>query len=422
MDPEKYRPRIVDEILQRRLKTSGAVLIKGPKGCGKSTTGMMNSRSFVMLQGTMGENSLYSARKNPSSILEGDTPRLIDEWQMVPSIWDAVRNTVDARESFGQFILTGSSVPQDDGYMHSGVGRISELRMRTMSLFESGDSDGFVSLKKLFDGKQTCAAHSSSHDLRGVIDLVVRGGWPRSVGIDREYAGDIVQNYYNATIGIDVFRVDGKKKDSEAVDRLMRSYARNLSTMASMKTIIADVTVADQRISASTVENYVDALRRLYIVEDVDAWSPSIRSKSSIRQSPKRHFTDPSIAVAALELSSERLMCDLETFGFFMESLAVRDMRIYSQPLGGTVYHYHDSTNLETDIIIQLRDGRWGCIEVKTGAKSIDAGISNLLSLKNLAANAGYTEPSFMMVIISNGYVSQTAEGVWIVPIDCIGP
>ncbi|MCQ2079764.1 MAG: DUF4143 domain-containing protein [archaeon] len=422
MDPSRYRPRLVDKVLERRLHSSGAILLTGPKGCGKSTTGLMNSRSSVMLQGAEGDNTLATARSNPSIILEGETPRLIDEWQMAPALWDAVRTKVDEREGFGHFILTGSSVPQDDGYRHSGVGRISELRMYPMSLQESGDSSGTVSLARLFDGTQRLPDSCSVHDLKGVVDLVVRGGWPRAVGMDPEYAPDLVQNYYNATIGIDVFRVDGRKKDTGAVDRLMRSYSRNISTMASTRTIMTDVTSGDNSISQSTLEDYIDALRRLYVIEDVPAWSPSIRSKNAIRQSPKRQFVDPSLAVAALGLSRERLLNDLNTFGFLLESLCARDLRVYSALLNGSVLHYHDSNDLEADLVIQLRDGRWGCVEVKTGGRQAEEGKENLRRLRDQAVEAGHQAPSFMMILISNGYVSLDADGIWTVPIDCLGP
>lgn len=421
MGHNRYHPRLIDSVLQRKLKSSGAVLITGPKACGKTTTGLVNSSSSIMLQGEA-DDTIYVARNNPLQILEGPVPRLIDEWQMAPNLWDAVRNEVDRRYDMGQFILTGSSVPQDDGFRHSGVGRIAELRMHTMSLFESNDSSGVVSLKRLFDGTQIVPSVSSEHNLRGIVDLVVRGGWPRTIDADMEYVPDIVENYYNATIGIDVFRVDGRKKDVEVVDRLMRSYSRNISTMVDNKTIVSDVTMAEQKVSMPTVLDYMDALRRLYIIEDVTAWSPAIRSKKSIRQSSKRHFTDPSLAVAALNLSQNRLLSDLNTFGFLLESLCVRDLRIYSQPLGGTVHHYHDSNDLEADLIVQLRDGRWGCIEVKAGASRIKEGVENLLSLKRTVEESEYPDPSFMMVIVSNGYVSLTPEGVWVVPIDCLGP
>lgn len=422
MDRAKYLPRIIDSVLERRLHSSGAILLTGPKGCGKSTTAKMAASSSVMLQDRANANTLYTARTNPGLMLGGPVPRLIDEWQLAPMIWDAVRNEVDERGSMGQFILTGSSVPVDDGYMHSGAGRISELRMRTMSLYESKDSSGTISVKRLFDGTQELIMESSAHDLKEVMSLIVRGGWPRAIGIDPEYAPDLVMGYYNTVIGVDVFRVDGKKRDVGTVDRLMYSYSRNISTMASTKSLISDVNAYDTGISPTTIENYIDALRRLFIIEDIPAWSPAVRSKSAIRQSPKRNLADPSLAAASLEMDTDRLLGDLSTAGFLFEAMCARDLRVYSQPLGGTVHHYHDSSDLEVDLVVQLRDGRWGAIEVKTGGRGIPDGIGNLMKLKSLAEESGFAGPSFMMVLISNGYVSRDENGVWVVPIDCLGP
>ena len=328
---------------------------------------------------------------------------------------------MDKREEMGQFILTGSSVPQDDGFRHSGVGKITEVRMRTTSLFESGDSDGSASIRELFDSNYAKEGESP-HTLEDIAFLITRGGWLRSIGIAPEYAPDLVENYYHATIGIDVFRVDGKKKDSGAVDRLMKSYSRNLSSMASMKTISDDVITLQQSISPKTIDNYTDALRRLYIIEDVPAWSPSIRSRDSLRLSPKRHFTDPSLAVAALSLSEKRLLSDLNTMGFMFESLCVRDLRIYSQLIDGKVYHYRDATGLEVDSIIQLRDGRWGMIESKLSVDGVNRAISNMHEIKKLSESVGLVSPSFMMVLTATGYVTHTSEGVWVVPIGCLGP
>lgn len=321
----------------------------------------------------------------------------------------------------GQFILTGSSVPQDDSFRHSGVGKITEVRMRTTSLFESGDSDGSASIRELFDSNYAKEGESP-HTLEDIAFLITRGGWLRSIGIAPEYAPDLVENYYHATIGIGVFRVDGKKKDSGAVDRLMKSYSRNLSSMASMKTISDDVITLQQSISPKTIDNYTDALRRLYIIEDVPAWSPSIRSRDSLRLSPKRHFTDPSLAVAALSLSEKRLLSDLNTMGFMFESLCVRDLRIYSQLIDGKVYHYRDATGLEVDSIIQLRDGRWGMIESKLSVDGVNRAISNMHEIKKLSESVGLVSPSFMMVLTVTGYVTRTSEGVWVVPIGCLGP
>ncbi|MFA7623262.1 MAG: DUF4143 domain-containing protein [Candidatus Methanomethylophilaceae archaeon] len=421
MDRSAYIPRILDSVIERRLKSSGAVLITGPKGCGKSTTGSMLSESEIHLQNPENQDALFAARVNPSAVLAGDVPRLIDEWQMAPSLWDAVRSEVDRRQDMGQFILTGSSVPQDDGYRHSGVGRITEVRMRTMSLYESGDSDGKVSLKSLFEGTADVSG-SSLHSLEDIAFLIVRGGWPRGIRIDPEYAQDIVENYYHATIGVDVFRVDGRKKDVSAVDRLMRSYSRNISTPAAMKTIIEDVSTAEQSVSPSTVESYADALKRLYIIEDVPAWSPSVRSRDSLRMTPKRHLTDPSLAATALGLDPRRLISDLNTTGFLFESLCVRDLRVYSQLMNGTVHHYRDASGLEVDSVIQLRDGRWGLIEVKLGAGGVESAVTCLTGLRDLAKSSGYGLPSFMMVLTATGYISRTEEGVWVVPIGCLGP
>ena len=414
-------PRIADKVLERMLRTTGAVHITGPKGCGKSTTGARQCGTEYRLQDPENLSLRLLASTKPSELFKAEKPIMLDEWGEVPSLWDAVRNEVDITDSIGEFILTGSSVPKDDGFSHSGVDRIAPMRMRTMSLFESDDSDGSVSLEALFDGDHDVSGRSA-HTLSDIAFLTVRGGWPRSVRIGREYAQDVVMNYYNATIGIDAFRVDGKKKNIEAVDRLMRSYARNVSTMASMKSIIQDVISSDRLVSQTTVEEYIDSLTRLFIIEDVPAWSHNVRSKTAIRTTPKRHLADPSLAAAALGMDGRRLMSDMKTFGFFFESLCVRDLRVYAEPLRGKVWHYHDSNDLEVDIIVELRDGRWGAIEVKMGAGDIPEGERNLLRLRDIVVRDGGTEPSFMMVLISTGYVSVTDNGVLVVPIGCLGP
>jgi hypothetical protein len=421
MAKKEYIPRIADKILERMLHTTGAVLIKGPKGCGKSTTGARQCGTEYLLQDPENISLRMLAATKPSELFKSERPIMLDEWGEVPSLWDAVRAEVDRTDEMGEFILTGSSVPKEDGFRHSGVDRIAPMVMRTMSLFESGDSDGSVSLSALFSGS-TEVSGQSPHSLEDVAFLTVRGGWPRAVRIDREYAQDVVMNYYNATIGIDVFKVDGKKKNVEAVDRLMRSYARNLSTMATAKSIIDDVISSDGLVSMSTVEEYIDSLTRLYIVEDVPAWAPSVRSKTAIRTTPKRHLVDPSLAAASLNMDAERLIGDLKTFGFFFESLCVRDLRVYSEPLNGKVRHYHDAADLEVDAIVDLRDGRWGAIEVKLGAGDVPDAEENLMRLRDLVVRNGGRGPSFMMVLIATGYVSVTENGVLVVPIGCLGP
>ena len=421
MKKNDYIPRIADKTLERMLHTTGAVHITGPKGCGKSTTGARQCRTEYRLQDPENESLRMLAATKPSELFKSERPIMLDEWGEVPSLWDAVRNEVDLTDEMGEFVMTGSSVPKEDGFRHSGVDRIAPMRMRTMSLFESGDSNGSVSLGSLFDGNLNVTGNSP-HSLEDIAFLTVRGGWPRSVRIDREYAQDVVMNYYNATIGIDVFKVDGKKKNIEAVDRLMRSYARNISTMATMKSIIGDVVSSDRLVTQSTVEEYIDSLTRLFIIEDVPAWSPNVRSKTAIRTTPKRQLTDPSLAAASLNMDGKRLITDMRTFGFFFESLCVRDLRVYSEPLKGKVRHYHDANDLEVDAIVELRDGRWGAIEVKMGAGDVSEAENNLLGLRNAVVGDGGNEPSFMMVLISTGYVSVTEKGVLVVPIGCLGP
>lgn len=421
MAKKQYIPRIADGVLERMLHTTGAVHIKGPKGCGKSTTAARKCRTEYLLQDPENESLRLLALNKPSELFRTAKPILLDEWGEVPSLWDAVRAEVDREDEMGEFILTGSSVPKEDGYKHSGVDRIAPMTMRTMSLFESGDSSGSVSLGALFDGESDISG-KSQQTLGDIAFLTIRGGWPRSVRIGREYAQDVVMNYYNATIGIDAFKVDNKKKNIEAVDRLMRSYARNLSTMASMKTIIGDVISSDKLVSQSTVEEYVDSLVRLFIIEDVPAWSPEVRSKTAIRTTPKRQLTDPSLAAAALNMDGKRLMEDLNTFGFFFESLCVRDLRVYSDALRGRVRHYHDANDLEVDAIVELRDGRWGAIEIKLGAGDVPQAEENLMTLRDNVIADGGREPSFMMVLIATGYVSTTPNGVMVVPIGCLGP
>ena len=416
-----YIPRIADKRLERMLHTAGAVHITGPKGCGKSTTGARQCRTEYRLQDPENESLRMLAATKPSELFKSEHPIMLDEWGEVPSLWDAVRNEVDLSDEMGEFVMTGSSVPKEEGFRHSGVDRIAPLMMRTMSLFESGDSDGSVSLNSLFDGNLSVSG-KSLHKIEDIAFFTVRGGWPRSVRIDREYAQDVVMNYYNATIGIDVFKVDGKKKNVEAVDRLMRSYARNISTMATMKSIIGDVISSDRLVSQSTVEDYMDSLTRLYIIEDVPAWSPNIRSKTVIRTTPKRQLTDPSLAAAALNMDERRLISDMKTFGFFFESLCVRDIRVYSESLNGKVRHYHDNNDLEVDIIVELRDGRWGAIEVKMGAGDIPDAEENLLKLRDIVISEGNSAPAFMMVLTSMGYVSIRDSGVLVVPIGCLGP
>ena len=364
---------------------------------------------------------LAAADTKPSLLLNGETPRLVDEWQMAPVLWDAVRFEVDKRNKLGQFILTGSAVPSDNVVAHTGTGRISRLLMRPMSLFESKDSNGSVSLKDLFEGKEDIAA-SSDLTVEKIAYLICRGGWPVAVSQKETIALKMAANYVESVINMDVQRVDGVEKNPERVRKLLRSLARNISTMASGQTIMADMKSDDAGISEKTLTGYLNALRRIFVVEDSPAWMPSLRSKTAIRTSPKRNFVDPSIATAVMRTNAGGLLDDFETFGFMFESLCTRDMRIYSQANDGAIFHYRDKNNLESDMIASLRDGRWAPIEVKLGNRQIDEAAKNLLSLKSKIDTEKMGAPSFLMVITGGEFAYRRDDGVFVVPIGCLKP
>ncbi len=417
-----YLPRICDKLLASELESSGAVLIEGAKWCGKTSTAQKSSRSAVFLQDPDKTASyLAAADTKPSLLLNGETPRLVDEWQMAPVLWDAVRFEVDKRNKLGQFILTGSAVPSDNVVAHTGTGRISRLLMRPMSLFESKDSNGSVSLKDLFEGKEDIAA-SSDLTVEKIAYLICRGGWPAAVSQKETIALKMAANYVESVINMDVQRVDGVEKNPERVRKLLRSLARNISTMASGQTIMADMKSDDAGISEKTLTGYLNALRRIFVVEDSPAWMPSLRSKTAIRTSPKRNFVDPSIATAVMRTNAGGLLDDFETFGFMFESLCTRDMRIYSQANDGAIFHYRDKNNLESDMIASLRDGRWAPIEVKLGNRQIDEAAKNLLSLKSKIDTEKMGAPSFLMVITGGEFAYRRDDGVFVVPIGCLKP
>lgn len=419
MGPE-YRPRVIDSYVRKRLESSGAILIQGAKGCGKTRTASMFCKSAIQIIDTRAPGTLELARTSPRDILEGDTPRLIDEWQAAPQIWDAVRDVVDERGVTGQFILTGSSVPSDETYNHSGVGRIASVTMRPMSLFESGDSNGKVSLKDLFDGREPGLA-TSDDTIRDVMGMMVRGGWPFAInnGIDD---GSYAEDYVNAIIDSEVSRADGVKYDSSSVRKVMRSLARNISTIVKVSTIVSDVAGDSGSVSDKTVRSYLGALAKIFVTEDIEAWNPSVRSATAIRTSAKRQFSDPSLAIATLGLDVDGLLSDLRATGFYFESLCDRDLRIYSQPIGGELFHYRDSSGLEADAVIHLKDGRWAPVEIKLGVDGIEAGAKNLLKLRDRVNTDSLGEPSFMMVLTSVGTAYRRDDGVWVVPIVCLGP
>lgn len=370
------------------------------------------------------EQNLQIAKLKPSLLLKGETPRLIDEWQIAPEIWDAVRFEVDHRKEFGQFILTGSAVPADRSKIfHSGTGRIAWIKMRTMSLYESGDSSGGISLKQLFDGKKDLFDVNQKNDIEEIAFLSCRGGWPTIFNVDKSIALDRAYDYYDAVVNVDISRVDGINRESERAKRLMRSYARFQGSQTSYEAIREDIRANDSdNLVTNTIVSYVNALKKIFVIEDMPAWNPNIRSKSAIRTTDTRYFVDPSIAVAALGLGPNDLIGDLNTFGFIFETLCIRDLRVYSDALDGTVYHYRDKSGLECDAVIHLRDGRYGLVEIKLGGDdNIEHGAKTLQKLKDTIDTDRMKEPSFMMVLIGKGkYAYRRDDGVYVVPITCL--
>ncbi len=417
-----YLNRIVDRLLNEALETSGAVLIEGPKWCGKTSTALINSKSHLYMQDPdQRKNNLMIAETKPSLLLRGDTPRLLDEWQIAPVLWDSVRHEVDKRGEPGQFILTGSSVPvQDNMIMHSGTGRISRIKMRTMSLFESGESNGEVSLSQLFGAHQQIAAISKL-TIEQLAMIIVRGGWPASITAKTGSYEKRARDYVDAVINTDISSADGIQKDPQKVMTLLRSLARNVSTEASIETLRKDMTGADSNtLSTPTVTSYLNALRRIFVIEDQAAWNPSIRSKTPLRTSVKRHFIDPSIATAALGINRDYLLRDFNTFGLLFESLCIRDLRVYADAIDGQVFHYRDKSNLECDAIVVLRDGRWGAIEVKMGAGQFDNAAKNLLKFKDRIDTTKMSEPSFLMILSATDMAYTRKDNIHVVPLGCL--
>ena len=423
----KYLERIGDELLKRKLRSSAAVLIEGPKWCGKTSMGAQLAKSIVYIQDP-DKRSMYRkmADTQPSLLLEGETPHMLDEWQTIPILWDAVRFAADQRQEMNQFILTGSATPIDDDenseMEHTGTGRIARLRMRPMSLWESKESRGQVSLKALFDGTQEMGLFENPLTLKDLAFVMCRGGWPGALGLEEEDALEVAINLVDELVNTDVNRVDGTEKNPDRVRAVLRSYARNISTMTAASTIMADVKANDISITDKTLTNYLTALRRLFIIEDAKAWQPSLRSKTGIRTSNKRHFVDTSIATAVLELNPKSILEDFNLFGFLFEDFCLRDVRVYTEPLRGTVYHYHDNSELESDLIIRLHDGRWAAIEVKTGSKEIEEAADNLIQLSKDVDTSKIGEPAFLMVLTAEQYAYRREDGVYVVPIGCLKP
>ena len=421
---EKYKSRIADEILERKLKGKGAVLIEGPKWCGKTTTAEQISKSVLyMADPANQEQNLTLADINPALLLTGDTPRLIDEWQLAPKLWDAIRFEVDHRGEEGQFILTGSAVPVDRSKIaHTGTGRFSWLLMRPMTLYESGESTGTISLKDLFNSPSTVNGINNL-SLEDIAYLCCRGGWPRSIFLDKDIALDSAFDYYDAIVNSDISRVDGVSRNPLRVKNLMRSYARNIGSQASIETIKNDMINNDSfALDTDTVFSYINALKKIFVIEESPAWNPNLRSKTAIRTSDTRYFIDPSIATASLGIGPEDLINDLNTFGLVFETLCIRDLRVYAESINGNVYHYRDSSSLECDAVIHLRNGSYGLVEIKLGGdKLIDEGAKNLIKLQNKIDTEKMKKPSFMMVLTATGsYAYKRDDDVYVIPVGCL--
>lgn len=396
-------------------------MIEGAKWCGKTSTASKASRSAIYLQDPDQTRSyLAMADTKPSLLLKGETPLLIDEWQMAPVLWDSVRFEVDKRAETGQFILTGSAVPADNLTAHTGTGRISRMKMRPMSLFESGESNGTVSLRDMFLDRQEETGSISDLSIEQLAFVLCRGGWPASINRQGLSALRMAMDYVEAIINQDVSQVDGVEKNPERVRLLLRSLARNIATSANYQTIKEDLEASDISISDKTIASYLNALRRIFVVEDLPAWAPSLRSKTAIRTSDKRHFVDPSIATAVMRTNPEGILADFEYFGFLFESLCCRDVRIYAQANDGDVFHYRDKSGMEADLVIRLRGGRWAAIEVKLGQKQIEAAAINLLALRDRIDSEKMGQASFLMILTGGQYAYRRKDGVWVVPIGCL--
>ena len=422
-----YRPRIADKLLENKLKGMGAVLVEGAKWCGKTTTGEQHAASMLYMDNPKDRTSnIQMVKINPDFLLKGATPRLIDEWQIAPELWDAVRFVVDHRDEDGQFILTGSVTPlsdeDDEKIHHSGVGRIARLRMRPMTLWESGDSTGEISLGVLFQGAEDVFG-SCDKELYDIAWLMCRGGWPRAVNQSKDIALGRAFDYYDTVVNVDVKEPDKVERNPERVKLLMRSYARNQGAQVSLGAICADMRANDSdTLDYRTVYSYLRALRGIFVIEDTKAWNPNLRSKSAIRTSDTRYFTDPSIAVAALGIGPDDLMNDLNTMGLFFETMCMRDLRVYAQALDGDVYHYRDGDGLECDAVVHLRNGSYGLVEIKLGGDSlIEEGVKSLKRLGKKIDTTRMKSPSFMMVLTAVGkYAYRRNDGVWLVPIGCL--
>lgn len=421
---KRYRNRIADSILGKKLRAKGAVFIEGAKWCGKTTTASQIAKSILYMQDPARKRQyLELSEIDPARLLSGETPRLIDEWQLAPKLWDAIRFEVDRRDEFGQFILTGSAVPSETSEIsHSGIGRITKMLMRPMSLYESGDSSGQVSLSGLFAGNEDICGESTMN-IDKLSFLICRGGWPKAIDEEEDVALQQAIDYFDAIVDVDISRVDNVERNKERTKRILRSYARSVGTQAKISSIAADIS-ANEAVSISdmTITSYINALKKIFVLEDSSSWNPNLRSKTAIRTSDTRYFTDPSVCTAALELGPNDLVNDLNTMGFLFENMCIRDLRIYAEALDGNVYHYRDKSGLECDAVVHLRNGVYGLVEIKLGGdRLISEGVE---TLKKLSSNIDTTKmkaPAFKMVLIGVGEMAyRRSDGIYIVPLSCL--
>ena len=423
MNHENYMPRIIDNKIKEYLKTFGAVCVEGPKWCGKTWTSSYHSKSEIFIGDPAGNfQNRKLAEMSPALVLGGEKPRLIDEWQEVPPIWDAVRHYVDQTPQKGQFILTGSATPNHKGILHSGAGRIAKLRMRPMSLYESGDSSGVVSLEELCHGELK-PAMTGEVDLKKLIDLIIRGGWPGSINVPTEQAALLPTEYLNAVIDDDVYRIDGVKRNTTKMRLLLRSLARNESTTVTNKTLKNDIReVDDEDIDVETVREYLDIFERLFITDNQQPFSTGVRSSVRVKQAVKRHFSDPSLACSLLKVTPASLLGDLETLGFLFEALCERDLKIYADSFGGSLYHYQDYQGREIDAVVELPDSQWCAFEIKLGANQIDAAAQNLLDIRNAFESDPKGKPPVVLGVLCGmaNAAYQRPDGVFVVPITAL--
>ena len=421
---KRYINRIADGILGKKLRAKGAVLIEGAKWCGKTTTASQIAKSILYMQDPARKRQyLELSEIDPARLLSGETPRLIDEWQLAPKLWDAIRFEVDRRDEFGQFVLTGSAVPPETSEIsHSGIGRITKMLMRPMSLYESGDSSGQVSLSGLFAGNGDICGESKMN-IDKLSFLICRGGWPKAIDEEKDVALQQAIDYFDAIVDADISRVDNVERNKERTKRILRSYARSVGTQAKISSIAADIS-ANEAVSISdmTITSYINALKKIFVLEDSSSWNPNLRSKTAIRTSDTRYFTDPSVCTAALELGPNDLVNDLNTMGFLFENMCLRDLRIYAEALDGNVYHYRDKSGLECDAVVHLRNGVYGLVEIKLGGdRLISEGVE---TLKKLSSNIDTTKmkaPAFKMVLIGVGEMAyRRSDGIYIVPLSCL--